>query len=170
MRATPTSRSDLKCPKPCPCKTAKREDTCYKNVKWVLHEGISKHPEWYPTLNETTRWELVQERLHKEQRTKCDKPCSPKVWGTPSLFCFSVVRSTGYELDLVQSQVQKGVGIFSCDEFAILSDQELAVTDVIKTLILPPNGNVGVSKDGTAANAHIFMQAWKAIWNDVRYK
>lgn len=160
----------LTCPRPCPCATAKKGDKCYANVKWVLHEGIPRHPEWYPDLTERSRWETVQLRLHEDANTTCQTPCTPKVWGKPSLFCFAVFRSAGYELDLVKSQVNKGVGIFSCDEFAVLSDKELKVTDVINTLIIPPCEKVGTSKDGTAANTLVFIQAWSVIWKDTRYK
>lgn len=161
---------EFECPRPCLCATAKNGDKCYKNVKWVLHEGIPRHPAWYPDLTETSRWETVQQRLHEDENTTCHTPCTPRVWGKPSLFCFAVFRSAGYELDLVKSQVKKGVGIFACDEFAVLSDKVLKVTDTINTLIIPPCEKVGVSKDGTAANTLVFMQAWTVIWKDTRYK
>jgi len=161
---------DLKCPRPCVCKTAKNHDQCFKNIKWVLQEGLVKHPEWYPNIDESSRWEAVQQILVKDKHTKCEKPCSPKVWGSPSLFCFSIFRSTGYELELVKSQAHEGVGIFDCDEYAALSDQDLVLSNGIKTLLVPPCENLGVSKDGTAANAQIFIQAWKVISDDVRYK
>lgn len=158
------------CAKPCLCQSAKKDDKCFDNIKWVLHEGIPEHPAWYPELTDRSRWELVQQRLHEDANTSCHTPCTGRVWGTPSLFCFAVFRSTGYELDLVKSQVQKGVGIFACDEFAVLSDKVLKVTDSIETLIIPPCEKVGVSKDGTAANTLVFMQAWNVIWEDTRYK
>jgi hypothetical protein len=161
---------DLQCPRPCACTTAKVGDDCYKNVEWVLHEGIPRHPDWYPDLTEQSRWETVQARLHEDEKTTCQTPCTPKVWGTPSLFCVAVFRSEGYEVDLVKSQLEKGVGIFACDEFAPLSDTELDLSDSITTLIIPPCEKVGVSKDGTAANTLVFMQAWNVIWNNTKYK
>jgi len=170
FQAILTKNKALKCPKPCPCRTARKGEDCYENIRWVLHEGVKKHPEWYGTLTERSRWEEIQARLHEDEGTTCHAPCTPKVWGTPSLFCFAVFRSSGYELELVKSQVTKGVGIFSCDEFAVLSDKELKVTDVVKTLIIPPCEKTEKSKDGTAANTLIFMQAWNVIRNDVRYK
>lgn len=161
---------DLQCPKPCACRSAQFEDDCYKKIRWVLREDIKKRPGRYPGVNATSRWEVVQARLHKDADSTCDFPCSPKVWDSPSLFCFAVIRSSGYELDLVKSQAQKGAGLFSCDEYAVLSDTELEVTAAVKALIIPPNKNAGVTKDGTAANAQIFMQAWKVIFDDVRYR
>lgn len=158
------------CPKPCACNTAKEGDRCYSDIKWVLHTGIRQHPEWYPTISVNSRWEEVQARLTEDENNNCDKPCPMKVLGSPSLFCFSIFRSQGYELGLVRSQVEKGVGIFGCDEFAVLSDKELAVTATVKTLIIPPCEKVGVSKDGTAANAQIFMNAWKVIHKNMKYR
>lgn len=161
---------EFECPKPCSCQTAKKGDRCYENVRWVLSQGIPRHPSWYPGLSEKSRWEVVQKRLHEDENTTCGIPCTPKLWGRPSLFCFAVFRSAGYELELVQSQVEKGVGIFACDEFSVLSDKVLRVTDSVDTLIIPPCEKVGVSKDGTAANTLIFMQAWTVIHKDARYK
>lgn len=34
-----------------------------------------------------------QARLVEDKATKCPRPCAPKVWSSPSLFCFSVFRS-----------------------------------------------------------------------------
>lgn len=161
---------DLKCPKPCFCKTAKEGDHCYKNVRWVLTEGLTKHAEWYPNLSNTSRWEDVQAQLVTDKHAKCDAPCTPKAWGTPSLYCFSIFRSSGYEMDLVKSQLAKGVGIFNCDEFAILSDQKLALPSGINTLIVRGIENTAVSKDGTSANTDIFLQAWNVIAKDHKYK
>jgi len=160
----------LGCGIPCSCETAKKGDKCYDNIHWVLSEGIPQHPDWYQGLTQHSRIEEVQQRLHEDTNTNCHKPCMPKMWGTPSLFCVAVFRSTGYELDLVRSQVAKGVGIFACDEFSMLSDAVLDVTDDLKTLLIPPCEKVGVSKDGTAANTLVFMQAWQVIKNEGRYK
>jgi len=163
---------DLKCPKPCSCKTAKIGDECFKHVQWVLHEGMKQHPNWYPSLNSSSRFEDIQADLAvKDPKSKCEKPCTQKVWGTPSLFCFSIFRSTGYELALVKSQIQKGVGIFNCDEFAILSDKKLVLSSAIEMLLIPSSvEHTGVSKDGTAANTEIFVKAWNVIAKDLRYK
>jgi len=162
---------DLKCPKPCPCETAKVGDECHKHVLWVLHEGMKQHPEWYPNLNSSSRFEDIQADLAaKDPKSKCEPPCTRKLWGKPSLFCFSIFRSTGYELDLVKSQIEKGVGIFNCDEFAILSDKKLDLSSAMETLLIPPCEHTGVSKDGTAANTNIFLKAWDVIAKDMRYK
>jgi len=163
-------RPEKRCPAPCHCHTARQGETCSARVKWVLREGLEAHPSWYKGFTVRSRFEDVQSRLHEDAKTKCQAPCAPRVWGSPSIFCFSVFRSQGYELDLVKAQVDKGVGIFSCDEFRVLSDETLPVSKGIETLKIPPCESVGVSKDGTAANTLIFMQAWFVIWHDATWR
>lgn len=52
----------------------------------------------------------------------------------------------------------------------MLSDRKLPLIRGVETLMIPPCEKVGVSKDGTAANTLIFMQAWSVIYNDVRWQ
>jgi len=160
---------ELDCRAPCACHTAVQGEECYDHVAWVMGTGLSTHPTWYPGLSSRSRFEDVQTRVLEDENTTCQKPCTPPLWATPSLFCFSIFRSQGYELDLVKAQVDRRVGIFSCDEFATLSDAVLPVSGGVTTLQIPPCETVGVSKDGTAANTLIFMQAWNVIKNDGRY-
>lgn len=161
---------ELNCPKPCACHSAKRDDKCLKNVQWVIREGIEQHPSWYHGLSVRSRFDEVQQRLHEDEHTTCGSPCTGREWGSPSLFCFSVFRSQGYELELVKAQLDKNVGIFGCDDFSVLSDKRLPLLRGMETLMIPPCEKVGVSKDGTAANTLIFMQAWGVIWDDARWR
>mmetsp|Transcript_84544 Transcript_84544/g.244386 ORF Transcript_84544/g.244386 Transcript_84544/m.244386 type:complete len:789 (+) Transcript_84544:3-2369(+) len=164
------SNPELNCPRPCPCKTARYDGHCAENVKWVLREGIPKHPSWYQGLTVRSRFEEVQQRLHEDQNTTCGKPCSMSKWNTPSLFCIAVFRSKGYEAELIHEQMKAGLGVFACDDFALLADKKLKLAPNIETLLIPPNEKVGVSKDGTAANTLIFMKAWLVVWYDVRWQ
>mmetsp|Transcript_99878 Transcript_99878/g.279726 ORF Transcript_99878/g.279726 Transcript_99878/m.279726 type:complete len:834 (-) Transcript_99878:66-2567(-) len=165
-----STKQAIKCPKPCACHTTRIGEECHKNIKWVLGKGVRRHPDWYEGLEPHSRFEEAQARLVEDKATKCLRPCAPKVWSSPSLFCFSVFRSHGYEVDLVTAQLEKNAGIFSCDEFAVLSDRKLPLIRGVETLMIPPCEKVGVSKDGTAANTLIFMQAWSVIYNDVRWQ
>jgi len=158
------------CPKPCACRTAELGEECYEKVTWVLREGIPAHPDWYKGLNAKSRFQEVQARLMEDNKTTCKMPCTAPNWTSPSLFCFSVFRSEGYEVDLVKAQVDQGAGIFSCDEFVVLSDKELPITKQVRTLKIPPSDKVGISKDGTAANTLIFMKAWGVLWQDARWQ
>jgi len=95
-------------------------------------------------------------------------------WGTPSLFCYSVMMTTTYEFGLVKEQIRKGVGILGCDEYAFFSQDgvvELAKTPEGKLVstIGFEKAPVGWSKDGTAGNSLLFMHVWHAIHLDGRY-
>jgi len=65
---------------PCPCETAKKGDGCWNAVKWVLSDGIDKHPSWYPGLTNQSSFEEVQERVHNDRHTKCKLPCVFAPW------------------------------------------------------------------------------------------
>jgi len=163
-------KAQIKCPKPCACHDARPGEACHENIKWVLSKGVRHHPELYESLTPHSRFEEVQAFLAKDEATQCKRPCAPKVWPSPSLFCFSVFRSEGYEVDLVLAQLEKNAGIFDCDEFAVLSDKKLPLIRGVETEMIPPCEKVGVSKDGTAANTLVFMQAWNVIFEDVRWQ
>jgi hypothetical protein len=173
VQASLRSDSKARCPTPCACHTAFKGEPCQKSVKWAIREGIRAHPDWYPDLTELSRFEEVQARLHQDVNATCPKPCKPALWGFPSLFCFSVFRSTGYELDLVKAQVSRGAGIFACDEFAVVSDKRLVlghtVAGPVHTLQIRSTGCYN-GRDGTAANSLIFMNAWERIHEDLRFK
>lgn len=85
------------------------------------------------------------------------------------MFCWALARSSSYEADLMAKQLEMGAGIFSCDGFAVLSEQEWVVgtgpsTRIGEVTALTFEGTeVGVSKDGTAGNAALFMKAWEAV-------
>jgi hypothetical protein len=158
----------LDCSEPCQCKTAEPDSDCMGSMKWVLQEGIKSKPHWYGSLTETSRFEEVQMRLHADRDSDCGMPCTPKVWEKPSLFCWSLYRADGYEVDLVKTHVEKMVGIFACDEFLPLCNEVLQLGNGIQTTQIK-TADVGVSKDGTAANTLVFMHAWEAVYQDFRY-
>lgn len=77
-----------KCPQPCDrdaveevqiratCKTAERNDVCWKSVVWGATEGIRDHAEWYPGLTAESSFEEFQLKVHKDPDTKCPhRPC-----------------------------------------------------------------------------------------------
>jgi len=95
----PNSTAD--CPEPCPpegwvlmppksalapsekeeCHTAAAKGSnftkCYFNVRWVMKEGLKKHPSWYKGLSNRSSFAEVQEHLHKDPKAKvkCPMPC-----------------------------------------------------------------------------------------------
>jgi len=97
---------------------------------------------------------------------------------TPKLFCFSLMRTDGYEVGLMKALAQHGVGIFACDGYMVLaqhgqaslgipkgSDKELLTTWIAGAEAV----TIATSGQGTAVNAELFKFAWKTILADGRY-
>jgi len=148
---------------------------CHEKVLWAAKDGIFAHPEWYNGLNKYSRFENFQQHLFekKDEEAKCPQPCRAPHWGTPSVFCWAVIRQSSYELGLVKAQLGKGAGIFACDEFLVIADGKVSLGTgpggVVTTAAIPAIP-VGVSKDGTAANTFVFMKAWEQVSEDLRYR
>lgn len=92
-------------------------------------------------------------------------------WHDPSLYCFSIIRDTGYEPELVREQLPLGIGIFACDEYGLYSTGSTELGEDVfgpVATISFPGAEVGTSKDGTAANTALFLNAWDAVNRDGR--
>lgn len=98
------------------------------------------------------------------------------VKGDPALYCWSLFQTTTYEMDIIKFQLNSGYGIFQCDEYSLLSTDE--VTDLgkdvegktVKTLKVDP-AVITTSVDGTAGNAQLFVNTWNVVvqaghWNN----
>lgn len=97
------------------------------------------------------------------------------------MFCFAVMRRYGcgyedcYEYGLVKAQVHAHVGMFQCDEYAVLSQDaemnlgrigghgEEVITQTFK------KAKVGRSEVGLAANTELFIHVWDVIGKDGRW-
>jgi len=162
--------SKSKCLDACECQVASIGSKCYSSLVFAKESGIKDHPEWYPGLTEKSSAYDFQDYLWKNvNETECLRPCMAFPQNDPSLFCWSVARQWGYEADVMKAQVSAGAGIFSCDGFAVVSEQEWTVgwgpggrIGEVNTLTFD-SAPVGVSKDGTAGNAQLFMNAWDTI-------
>jgi len=94
--------------------------------------------------------------------------------GTPPIFCWSLFQTTTYEFDIMKLQLEKNAGIFQCDDFALLSTDEVTVVgkdadgNDLKTLKVEP-AEITVSVDGTAGNAELFINCWNVIVQDGRW-
>jgi len=84
--------------------------------------------------------------------------------GFPSLYCFAVIRTNGYEVGLVGAQAARWVGIFACDEQSLLT-ADGTITIGTTTSIRFPGAPVGISVDNTAGNTKLFVNAWAAVVN-----
>lgn len=92
-------------------------------------------------------------------------------WHETSLYCFSIIRDTGYEPELIRAQLPLGAGIFGCDEYGLYSTGSAELgEDVFGPVVSTPfaGAEVGTSKDGTAANTALFLNAWEAVNKDGR--
>jgi len=107
-----------------------------------------------------------------------------------SLWCFVLMLPWGYEPVLLAAQLEKGTGIFGCDEYAVFSNDsrplhadaaslETAAAAAIgaggvpprdraerRLTTLPIGGSLSVGlggKWGTAMNTDIFVRVWAAV-------
>lgn len=128
----------------------------------------------------------------------CDTlgPRTPRPWGTPSLYCISVIRTVGYEPDMMRRQLAEGAGIFACDDYDIFSNEPYAgrgttfwhpddevEADVplvpvymgvgplgrLETIPFKPT-YVGQSMDSTAGNTELFLRVWHMVRNKGHYQ
>jgi hypothetical protein len=135
-----------------------------------MREGLEKNPEYYRPLTKRSRFEEIQDFVHRMNASQCPEPCSPPPWGKPSLFCYSVVRTDSYELELMKEQLRRNAGIFGCDEFSVYSnDEPVDLGAGVRTTSFVP-APVGTSKDGTAGNSELFMHVWSAVKEEARYR
>lgn len=72
-------------------------------------------------------------------------------------------------MDIMRLQIEKRAGIFACDEQAVLSDTFVDFGSGVKTITFGSLG-AGTSRDGTAANTQIFVNAWNAVGGDGRFR
>lgn len=97
------------------------------------------------------------------------------VKGTPSLFCFSLMRSSGYEFTIMEGQVNNSIGIFECDEAALFSADGVVNVGkgpdgkAVPTIKVDP-AVVRTTADGTAGNAKLFANLWDKVIEDGRWR
>jgi hypothetical protein len=64
-------------------------------------------------------------------------------------------------------QREKGLGIFACNDQVVLSEVAADLGQGMQTVLFP-GAQVGTSKDGTAANTQVFLNAWQKLFDDGR--
>lgn len=79
-----------------------------------------------------------------------------------SLFCFSVVQSTGSDFEFVRSQLQTGEGIAACDDYIVFSDASVELlTSDSRTV---PIGNFQERPGAPSElSAGTYFAVWKAL-------
>jgi len=161
------------CWKSCPCQTARAGTECFDQVMWFA-KGYTDDPDTITNLTEFSPLEEFQMHLWNNtanisNESVCSKPCMISWRADTSLFCWSVSRRFEYEADIMRSQLSNGAGIFACDNFAVLSEENWSVgrgpgerIGEVDTVVFQ-GAWVGRSKDGTAGNAELFLHAWDAL-------
>jgi hypothetical protein len=79
------------------------------------------------------------------------------------------VIAEGYELGLATAQFENKVGIFACNNSALISTEELGL-DGVDTLIISNMKVWGWTNAGTSPNAPVFVEAWNKINEDGRFR
>lgn len=95
-----------------------------------------------------------------------------------SLFCFAVFRVKTYEMGLIETQLNKGIGIFACDDTMLLADAKMSLGKFtridgqvveVKTHTFKKEP-VGLSQDGSAANTALFMKVWDVVLEEPNWR
>jgi len=103
-------------------------------------------------------------------------PRTPRKWGTPTLYCFSVIRLTSYEAAILRAQVSTdgGIGIFGCDQFDVFAAQGRGwIGDGPEGPVWTQHfqdAPVTRSIDNTAGNTALFRNVWFAVKQVGRWK
>jgi len=158
------NKKESGCPQPCgpgTCEMALRFDGCDTPASWNCNgdDGTLKYHcccNAYPAD--------INGALTRGQ---------PVVSGAPSLFCVALMMPHSYEVDLLRGQFSKGkLGIFSCDEWAVFSNESVALdpgTESFMSKIMP--GSLEAKRGGkynTALNTPIFINFWHQVLQDPR--
>jgi len=92
------------------------------------------------------------------------------VIGGPKLFCAAVIRTGGYEPDLMRKQLDKCVNIFACDDWIVVSDHSVFLSRTPQVTTLAFSGPHLAKIAGESKNSRQFVGFWKTIHEDGRYK
>lgn len=103
----------------------------------------------------------------------------PRSWGLatkgyPSLFCISLYMPSRYEGPLLKAHLKANAGIFQCDGYDVFAAEEDTLGTshdgiLVKALQIPKI-EVGISQDGTAGNAKLFMKVWDKVIAGGRFR
>jgi len=95
--------------------------------------------------------------------------------GNPSLFCISLTRTEGYEVDIMKGQLNFSIGIFACDETGLFSADGIMVLGKDKngkevSTVRVESAIIRTTMDGTAGNAKLFANMWDSVITDGRWR
>jgi len=110
----------------------------------------------------------VPTKMPKEGEVVSGMPFRPNDFS--SLFCFALMQPHGYEKELLAMQHKQRASLFSCDEYAVLSNQHLQVAPGVNTSLV--KSDLKCKKGGefmTALNTDIFMAVWTKVIEQGRF-
>jgi len=100
----------------------------------------------------------------------------------PTIFCWALIQATGQEPELLKWQRLRGLGIFGCDDWMLISNRSAktvlggqswntVIHEIEEDLTAPRTFNeIGGTLVMEAANAGIYEKAWRAVFADARYR
>eukprot|EP00930_Biecheleria_cincta_P001055 TRINITY_DN102220_c0_g1_i1.p1 TRINITY_DN102220_c0_g1~~TRINITY_DN102220_c0_g1_i1.p1 ORF type:complete len:765 (+),score=95.18 TRINITY_DN102220_c0_g1_i1:119-2413(+) len=100
----------------------------------------------------------------------------------PTFLCWTLVQPGGAEPGLVDFQRQRGLGVFACDDWIVISNESARsvlggqawntkITTINGSIKMPRSfASVGGSLVTVLASAKVFVKAWQAVFNDGRYR
>jgi len=107
------------------------------------------------------------------------KTLGPRSWGLairgwPSIYCLTLFMPSSYEGGLLKHQLSMNAGIFGCDGYDVFAAEQCTLgktkDDIVVSAIQIPKIRVGVSQDGTAGNAKLFMAVWDKVIAGARFR
>jgi len=98
-------------------------------------------------------------------------------WEAPgSLYCFSVMMAGGYEEKLLRMQLGKGVSIFACESYTVMSSTVVDLGTDSGGLLHVKSDDIGSLKCNfggpwnLALNSEIFVRAWRHVFKKGIYR
>lgn len=118
-----------------------------------------------------TRSATVEDRAvqdHQSQKQEAigqEEPQASHKGDGPSLFCWCVSQTTGYEVALIQKQHELGIGIFSCQGWEVFSAEPIKLSgEENSTSISGVWATWNPDSYGTKLlNTQVFLRAWDKI-------
>lgn len=95
-------------------------------------------------------------------------PGKRPAWGL--LFCFAVMLSEGYEVELVKMQSEMGLGIFACDTHSIYSSRAVVIAPGEAATAVEGDFKCGIGGvQYSCLNTGTFIEVWKQIMRESMY-
>lgn len=90
------------------------------------------------------------------------------------MYCVTLFVPSSYEGAILNKQLERDAGIFACDGYEVIAAEDVTLGTsadgiLVKTQVIEKI-HVGMSQDGTAGNAKLFMAMWDAIIAAKRFR